>query len=180
MINLLDVSRQESFLGSCGNKITGAKRMMTRQGLMLGVVVGLMVVISSGCTPVGGGDPYYGGANSPRPPYGSGPYYGRGGGWYDAQRREKKELKRERRELEKERNRLERERRRQIIPQRTPIPRPTVKPVERCPAGYSPSEQKCSAKERTLGCKDMRLPGGLGCVNRKAMRRKGVLGGRDR
>jgi hypothetical protein len=37
---------------------------------------------------------------------------------------------------------------------------------ETCPPGFSPSEQKCSNEERRRGCKDMRLPGGLGCVRR--------------
>jgi hypothetical protein len=37
---------------------------------------------------------------------------------------------------------------------------------ERCPSGFYPSEQKCSVEERRRGCKDMRLPGGLGCVRR--------------
>ena len=37
---------------------------------------------------------------------------------------------------------------------------------DRCPAGFSPSEQKCSQQERRNGCKDIRLPSGLGCVNR--------------
>lgn len=37
---------------------------------------------------------------------------------------------------------------------------------ERCPSGFHPSEQKCSPEERRRGCKDMRLPGGLGCVRR--------------
>lgn len=35
-----------------------------------------------------------------------------------------------------------------------------------CPAGFRPSEQKCSQAERARGCKDMRLPSGLGCVKR--------------
>ena len=37
---------------------------------------------------------------------------------------------------------------------------------ETCPSGFQPSEQKCSTEERRRGCKDMRLPGGLGCVRR--------------
>ena len=37
---------------------------------------------------------------------------------------------------------------------------------EHCPSGFSPSEKKCSNEERRRGCKDMRLPGGLGCVRR--------------
>lgn len=37
---------------------------------------------------------------------------------------------------------------------------------DECPAGFRPSEQKCSPDERRRGCKDMRLPSGLGCVKR--------------
>lgn len=34
----------------------------------------------------------------------------------------------------------------------------------RCPAGFTPREQRCSNAERARGCKDMRLPNGQGCV----------------
>ncbi len=37
---------------------------------------------------------------------------------------------------------------------------------DRCPAGFVRSEQKCTDQERRNGCKDMRLPSGLGCVRR--------------
>lgn len=37
---------------------------------------------------------------------------------------------------------------------------------ETCPPGFQQSEQKCSPDERRRGCKDMRMPGGLGCVRR--------------
>ena len=37
---------------------------------------------------------------------------------------------------------------------------------ERCPAGFQQSEQKCSQDERRRGCKDIRLPNGIGCVRR--------------
>jgi hypothetical protein len=37
---------------------------------------------------------------------------------------------------------------------------------DRCPPGFQPSEQKCSPEERRRGCKDIRTPSGLGCVNR--------------
>ena len=37
---------------------------------------------------------------------------------------------------------------------------------DRCPPGFTPSEQKCTDRERRSGCKDMRLPSGLGCVRR--------------
>ena len=42
----------------------------------------------------------------------------------------------------------------------------TQKPQETCPSGFKPSEQKCSNAERKNGCKDIRLPSGLGCVKR--------------
>lgn len=38
--------------------------------------------------------------------------------------------------------------------------------AERCPSGFQESEQRCSNEERRRGCKDIRLPGGLGCVKR--------------
>ena len=38
---------------------------------------------------------------------------------------------------------------------------------DRCPSGFSPSEQKCTPQERQRGCKDIRLPSGLGCVKRR-------------
>lgn len=97
--------------------------------------------------------------------YGGSPYYGGGYGYpsqgsYD--RRERERLERERERLEDERRRLEEERRRE---QQAPVyNRPPRE--ERCPAGFSPSEQKCSREERQRGCRDMRLPGGLGCVSR--------------
>ena len=37
---------------------------------------------------------------------------------------------------------------------------------DECPSGFRPSEQKCSPDERRRGCKDMRMPSGLGCVRR--------------
>jgi len=37
---------------------------------------------------------------------------------------------------------------------------------DRCPSGFQPSEQKCTQHERQNGCKDIRLPSGLGCVHR--------------
>ena len=49
----------------------------------------------------------------------------------------------------------------QILAANKPAPK-----VETCPNGFQPSERKCSQDERRHGCKDMRLPGGLGCVKR--------------
>ena len=37
---------------------------------------------------------------------------------------------------------------------------------ERCPAGFTQSEQRCTDRERKAGCKDIRLPNGIGCVRR--------------
>ena len=137
-------------------------------GLLGGVLLSNLI----GCAPTDGSAPYYGGYGAPPPP----PYYGNG--YYgdarsrDLDRRERQRLESERIRLEEERRRLEMERRRQSYPPLRPVPRPTIKPVERCPAGYLPSERKCTPKERALGCKDMRLPGGLGCVNRALIKRK--------
>jgi hypothetical protein len=47
-----------------------------------------------------------------------------------------------------------------------PPPPPPAAVREECPPGFRPSEQKCSPDERRRGCKDIRLPGGLGCVKR--------------
>lgn len=94
--------------------------------------------------------------------------------YYD--RRERDRLRQERREIENERRRLEEERRRHDRhhhdtrypvrkPNRPTTHRPAPKP-ERCPPGFRPSERKCTNKERRKGCKDIRMPGGLGCVKR--------------
>jgi hypothetical protein len=123
-----------------------------------------IIALTSGCFDLN--DPnqsQYGGYNSGYnngygnnyPPYGSGSSY--------QDRRERERLERERDRLEDERERLEKERNRR--PTYRPPPPPPPAP-ERCPSGYSPSEQKCSNEERRRGCKDMRLPGGLGCVRR--------------
>lgn len=73
--------------------------------------------------------------------------------------RERRELDRERRKLEYDRERLEEER-------RIEDDADDSQEQEVCPRGFSPSENKCSQEERRNGCKDMRLPGGLGCVKR--------------
>lgn len=116
-------------------------------------------------------DPYYGSTPpSYGRPYGGGGYYG-GDPYYGSSyqdRRERERLEEERRRLERERERLERERERQDA-YRPPPPPPQYRPPasqERCPAGFSPSENKCSSEERKRGCKDIRMPSGLGCVKR--------------
>jgi hypothetical protein len=122
-----------------------------------------LLFVVAGCA--GLNDPYYG--NQGYGGYGA-PGYG-GGYEYDRRRREREDLRDERRDIERERERLERERDRLNHDRRPPPPpayRPPPPPPERCPSGFSPSEQKCSPDERRRGCKDIRLPGGLGCVSR--------------
>ncbi|MBX7137956.1 MAG: hypothetical protein K1X83_08235 [Oligoflexia bacterium] len=131
---------------------------------LFGAVMALAILaFASGCTDLN--SPYYpssqGGYNDP--------YYDRGSRYddyyynreRDRARDERHELERERRRAEETRERLEAERERAREARRPPPPR-----QEHCPSGFSPSEQKCSDKERKHGCRDMRLPGGLGCVSR--------------
>ncbi len=141
----------------------------SRKFFSLGVLFLMSCVSMTGCAnlndpnPYGYGGPY--GAPAPAPYYGA-PYYG-GGGYYGNDpyyRREQRDLERERKQLEDERRRLEREREFQNRP---PPPPPSRPAPERCPPGFSPSERKCTPEERRRGCRDMRLPGGLGCVDRR-------------
>lgn len=69
--------------------------------------------------------------------------------YYDDERRD---LERERRKLEEERRRLEEERAH------------AQQPAETCPPGMRPG--RCNDNQRSRGCKDFRLPGGLGCMTR--------------
>lgn len=135
------------------------------RGFLLLCAVSIMNAV--GCAGVS--DPYgYGRPYNPPPPYyGGGPYYG-GPGEFSGTgpiRRERRELEQEREKLYQERRRLERERQLQTSQPPTPA-RPSVVP-ERCPAGFRASERKCTPQERKKGCRDMRLPGGLGCVSRR-------------
>lgn len=124
------------------------------------------LILSAGCAEFAnsGGGPSSGRYNSypnsyPNNSYNSGRDYR-----YERELdREREELDRERQELEEERRRINQERKRATPP---PAPQPPTPPPERCPAGFSPSENKCSKAERREGCKDIRLPGGLGCVSR--------------
>jgi hypothetical protein len=121
----------------------------------------------SACAPLN--SPYYppngSSANYPNQyPYGNQYPYDQNNSQYENDRRERRELERERERLERERERLEEERNREAS--RPPPPPPPRPAPERCPSGFSPSEQKCSREERRRGCQDMRLPGGLGCVRR--------------
>lgn len=160
--------------------------MITHRSIIscVALVLGFVLLVASGCAnlndPYSGGGggygsnaPYYGGNGNGGGVgyggYGNGGYgnggYGNGGydnGGYNNNRREQQELERERERLENERERLERERENVYRPPAAP-PRQVF---ERCPAGFTPSEQKCTQDERRRGCRDMRLPGGLGCVDR--------------
>jgi hypothetical protein len=134
------------------------------------IVVGLVAI--SGCAELGAYDPYPSGGY--RDPYGDSYRYDRGDDYYssrerDRARRARKEAEYERERLEDERERLEDERRRIDQERHRAPPPPAYQPPpreERCPSGFTPSENKCSSEERRRGCKDMRLPGGLGCVKR--------------
>ena len=142
------------------------------------LLIAFVAVFVSGCAGLNDPyDPYYGGGGSgggygnrqPPPPSNYGGYYGNGynngygyGDGYD--RRERERLEEERRRLERERERLEQERNRQDVYR--PPPPPLRPAPDRCPRGFSPSENKCSTEERRRGCKDIRMPSGLGCVHR--------------
>jgi len=123
------------------------------------------IIFMTGCAEFN--DPYPSYGNS----YGNDPYYNgnyRNDDYYrekerDRLRHERRENEREKDRLEAERRRIEEEREREREATRYRPPPPSQ---DRCPSGYSPSENKCSQEERRRGCKDMRLPSGLGCVHR--------------
>ncbi len=119
----------------------------------------LFSFILSGCAELDGFGPPGGGYNSYSDPYYAPPRRGYDSDWRNE--RDRREIERERDRLDRERRELDRNRWQQNNSYTPPAPR-----QERCPSGYSPSEQKCSSEERRRGCSDMRLPGGLGCVRR--------------
>jgi hypothetical protein len=120
-----------------------------------------------------------------RQPYGNG-YYNNNQQYYgDPYENERQRIEAERQGVERERLRIERDRleqekrnlnQRYNQQQYTTPPNyqqgyqqpPAYQPPQQasCPPGFSPSENKCSNKERKNGCKDIRLPSGLGCVRR--------------
>lgn len=139
------------------------KNFISLQTILKSLVL-CTILAMTGCAEFN--DPYgYGGGGYSPPP----PYYGGGYGdpYYrererERARHERHELDRERDRVAAERDRLEEARRRQEAAQY----RPPAPSQDRCPPGFSPSEQKCSPDERRRGCKDIRLPSGLGCVRR--------------
>ena len=118
-------------------------------------------------------DPYYGSPSVYEPyRYGSydDHYHRKSPAYYDRRYYENQRLRREQearwraeQELAAERNRLARERVAADHRARAQLRRPSQ---DRCPAGFSPSERKCTQAERRRGCRDIRLPSGLGCVSR--------------
>ncbi|MCB0331499.1 MAG: hypothetical protein KDD70_17630 [Bdellovibrionales bacterium] len=78
----------------------------------------------------------------------------------DRIRDERQDLEEERRRVEDERRRLERQRERERQQAQKPVYSAPPK-RESCPSGWRPG--RCSTKDRKHGCKDMRMPGGLGC-----------------
>lgn len=94
-------------------------------------------------------------------------YYDRGREYHDRRDWEReRELERERDRLSRERRHLEEERDHRRYAPPPPPPPPPPAHHDRCPPGFSPSENKCSPQERARGCKDIRTPSGLGCVHR--------------
>ncbi len=114
--------------------------------------------------PSGGyNDPYYGGGYNDR-------YDDRRDRYEDRRERERERERREdeRRRIEEERRRIEEERDRYrnrpivpIPPQAAPPP-----PREHCPSGFQETNDKCSSDERKRGCRDIKMPGGLRCIDR--------------
>ncbi|MBL7661646.1 hypothetical protein JNK13_02730 [bacterium] len=131
----------------------------------------LLLATLSGCADL---DPNYGsgyGGYGRPDPYYNGHDYGRSDYYRDRERErireEHRKLERERDHLENERDRLADQRRREEEARREAERREAERRrEERCPAGFSPSERKCSSEERKHGCKDIRLDNGMGCVRR--------------
>jgi len=139
--------------------------MQTKIPLYFCIVV-MALLTSTGCGDLGGNNGY-GGYSDPydRGGYSSNDdYYRRRD--YERERDERRRLERERDRLEDERHRLEEERERGIHPHYSPPPALPSPAQDRCPPGFSPSERKCTPQDRKHGCRDVRLPSGLGCVNR--------------
>jgi hypothetical protein len=74
---------------------------------------------------------------------------------YDSSDKERRQLALERERLEQERRNLESQREQSSRAVR-----------DECPPGFQQSERKCTDQERRRGCRDVRTPGGLGCVKR--------------
>jgi hypothetical protein len=113
-----------------------------------------------------GGNPYgngYSGNGYNGGGYGNGGYYDP---YYNNNRRREQRLNQEEEELREERRRIDAQRRQVEAQREAQSYSPPPQQRERCPSGFSPSENKCSKAERRNGCRDMRLPGGLGCVSR--------------
>lgn len=88
---------------------------------------------------------------------------------YGDYRRERNEIRRDQRELDEERRELDRQKfellqQQKRLDQERHRQHERQRQEERCPAGWHPSERKCTKKERNAGCQDMRIPSGLGCV----------------
>ncbi len=132
----------------------------------------LLACLFAGCTELttGGGynpPPTYGGYNSPS--YGG--YNSPRDDYYQRQidqeqRREWREIERERARVEAEREAWERQQKQPPTYSPPPPPPPPPPAAMSCPAGFSPSERRCSDAERRRGCRDIRLPNGMGCVSR--------------
>lgn len=126
-------------------------------------ILSLICIVATGCIDASGGNPY--------PSYPSGGGYNNGGYYgnsYDRDRYEYERAREERRKLRDERERIEDERERLAAEQRrqeharTPPP-----PKEQCPPGFRVNTGgRCTDKERKNGCRDIRMPGGLTCIDK--------------
>lgn len=126
----------------------------------------LALTIFTGCVNPNNSNPYpsyppsgggYGGG------YGNSGYYGN---QYDRDQEDYYRAKEERRRLNEERRRLEDERERLAAEQRRQEHTRPPPPRERCPAGFAETNSKCTDKERKKGCRDIKMPSGLRCIDR--------------
>lgn len=143
----------------------------------------MTLLAAAGCAELN--DPYYSGSRYPNSGYGgyNDPYDD--GRWQyeqgrrDAERearRDREEHRQERRDREREnerdrqrerdreeqqRRRVEEERARQEAQRQY-----EQRQQDHCPAGFHETNRKCSDNERRHGCKDIKTPSGLRCINR--------------
>ena len=140
----------------------------------------LLVLATAGCAELN--DPYYsgsrnGGYGGYNDPYGSDDRWRYEQGRRDAEREAEERRREERhewRERERDRQRAEDERRRyeelraqqEAQRQYQQHQQQQQQQQERCPSGFHETSRKCSDDERRHGCKDIKTPSGLRCINR--------------
>jgi len=124
----------------------------------------LCIILIAGCGPMATSN-YPTTSNYPSGGYGS-PTYGSPYNDDYYARRERDRLHDERERLREERRRLEREKENLALQNELHnSPQPLIH-KEQCPHGFHETERKCSDSERKRGCKDIKMTGGLRCINR--------------